>query len=110
MTDPIVPDPTPPTPPAAPAYAPAPTGTKQALSLTSFILGIVSVVLFITTWFAAIIGIVAVVLGFIARSREPGAPRWMALLGIILGFVGIIIAVIVIVIALAIVAAANNNR
>lgn len=99
-------------PPAAPVGASAgvaPAGAKKGLSLTSFILGIASVVLFIFSWFAAIIGVVAVILGFIGRSKEPGAPRWMWLLGIILGFVGIIIGVIVGVLAVAAVAYLQQN-
>ena len=119
MTDPVNPDstpaatPVPPAAPAAPVYAPAPTGAKKALSLTSFILGLFSVVFFWTSWFALIVGIVAVVLGFIGRSREKDAPKWMALVGIIAGFVGIVITVIVIIIAIALVASnaaiLNNN-
>lgn len=95
---------TPPPPPASPVGTPSsgvPTGAKKGLSLTAFILGIASVVLFIFSWFAAVIGLVAVILGFIGRSKEPGAPRWMWLLGIILGFVGIVIGVIVGVLAIA---------
>ena len=119
MTDPVNPDstpaatPVPPAAPAAPVYAPAATGAKKALSLTSFILGLFSVVFFWTSWFALIVGIVAVVLGFIGRSREKDAPKWMALVGIIAGFVGIVITVIVIIIAIALVASnaaiLNNN-
>jgi hypothetical protein len=109
MTDPLTPDPTtPPAPPVAPAYAPVATGAKKALSLTSFILGIASVVLFITSWFALLLGIAAVVIGFIARSREPGAPKWMSLLGLIFGFVGIVIAILVLVIAAIALASLNN--
>jgi hypothetical protein len=122
MTDPVNPDPTPaatPVPPAAPAapaapvYAPAATGAKKALSLTSFILGLFSVVFFWTSWFALIVGIAAVVLGFIGRSREKDAPKWMALVGIIAGFVGIVLSAIIIIIAIALVASnaaiLNNN-
>jgi hypothetical protein len=102
MTDPIVPEPTP--TPAAPAYAPAPVAgvaAKRALSLTSFILGLAGVILFWTTWFAILVGIAAVVLGFIGRSREPGAPKWMSLVGIIAGFVAIVLGVIILIVALA---------
>jgi hypothetical protein len=107
MTDPVTPEPTP-VPPAAPVYAPVATGPKKALSLTSFILGLVSVVLFITTWFAIVVGLAAVVIGFIAKSREPGAPRWMWLIGIIAGFVGIVIGGIVLIVLALLVAAAHS--
>jgi hypothetical protein len=105
MTDPVTPDPTtPPAPPVAPAYAPAPVGVKRGLSITAFVLGIVSVVLFITSWFAILLGIGAVVFGFIARAKEPQAPKWMWLVGIILGFVGIVIAGILVIVAIALIA------
>jgi hypothetical protein len=105
MTDPIVPEPTP--TPAAPAYAPAPApgaGAKRALSLTSFILGLAGVILFWTTWFAILVGIAAVVLGFIGRSREVGAPKWMSLVGIIAGFVAILLGAIILIAAIALAA------
>lgn len=117
-------------PPVAPAASPygavaAPTGgppaysgatpyggagpVKKALSLTSFIVGIASVFLFALNWVAAVIGVVAVVLGFIGRSREPGAPRWMWLTGIILGFVGIVIGIIVLLLVLALTSYLRQN-
>jgi hypothetical protein len=90
-----------PTAPAAPTYG-APGGApKRGLSLASFIVGLVGTVLFITNWFAILLGIVAVVLGFIGRSREKGAPRWMWLVGIILGFVAIVLGAIILIVGLA---------
>lgn len=100
---------TPPAPPVSPAYAAPVAGAKKGLSLTSFILGLASIVLFITSWFAVLLGIGAVVLGFIGRSKEPGAPRWMALVGIITGFVGIVLGVIVIVVTALFLSAYNSQ-
>jgi hypothetical protein len=96
MTDPIVPEPTP--TPAAPAYAPAPAaaGPKQALSLTSFILGIAGLVFSWVPFLGFLASLAAIILGFIGRKKEPAAPKWMSLIGIILGFVAIVIAIIVI--------------
>lgn len=87
---------TPPAAPAAPAYAPAPmAGPKQGLSLTSFILGIAAFVLSFFYGIGFLPGIAAVIVGFIAKGKEPQAPRWMWLIGIIGGFVAIGIGLIV---------------
>jgi hypothetical protein len=73
----------------------APTGgtsPKQGLSLTSFIVGLAG--LLILSWIpilGLIVGIAAVVLGFMAKGREPGAPQWMWIVGVIAGFVTILI-------------------
>jgi hypothetical protein len=88
-------------PDGAAGYGAGTGAVKKGLALTSFILGIASVALFVLNWIAAVIGLVAVILGFIARSREPGAPRWMWLTGIILGFIGIIIGVVLVIAAIA---------
>lgn len=91
------------TPPTYSAYGNegGAVSTKKGLSLTSFILGLAAMVLFLTSWFAILLGVVAVVLGFIGRAKEPNAPRWMKLLGIIFGFVGIVLGAVIIVIAIA---------
>ncbi|WP_187264900.1 DUF4190 domain-containing protein [Homoserinibacter sp. GY 40078] len=75
-------------PAAAPGYVP-PAPVKQTLSLVSFILGIISVLLSFVYGFGLIPAIVAVVLGFQGKKKEPGAPKWMWLTGIITGFVAI---------------------
>lgn len=106
MSDPIIPEPTdaqPPVAPPAPVYAPVATGGKRGLSLASFILGIVGVVFFWTSWLAVLIGLAAVILGFIARLRESQAPRWMWLVGIILGFVAIVLGMVLFITALVLV-------
>lgn len=55
---------------------------SNGFSIASFVLGIVSIP---TGWFAA--GILAIIFGFLARSREPQG-RTMSAWGIALGFVG----------------------
>ena len=89
---------TPPAAPAAPAYAPAPVaGPKQALSLTSFILGLASLVFSWALGFGFLLAVAAVILGFLGKSKEPQAPKWMWLIGIITGFVAIFISLIVLI-------------
>lgn len=99
MTDPIAPEPTPtPAPaPAAPVYAPVAAGPKQALSLTSFITGLASIVFLWVPGLGFLSGLAGIILGFIGRKREPGAPRWMSLVGIITGFVGVFLNLIFVV-------------
>jgi hypothetical protein len=82
---------------------------KQTLSLIAFILGLVSLVLF-SWWGGAVLpGIAAIVLGFIGRAREKGAPKWMWLVGIITGAVSIVITLIILIGAIALVAAGANE-
>ncbi|MET1043544.1 MAG: DUF4190 domain-containing protein [Microbacteriaceae bacterium] len=67
--------------PTPPSYAAAP---NQTLSILSLVLGIVSIIFGQTL----IIPIGAIVLGFLARTREP-ASRTMGTWGIVLGFVAL---------------------
>lgn len=118
---PLTPASAPPPPPySAPPVQPTAAGygaeigsnvgrPKKGLAVASFVIGIVSVVLFWTAWFASLLGVVALVLGFIARSRNPGAPRWMWITGIILGFLGLIGGVIVTVVYIALAAYVQSH-
>ena len=83
----------------APAPMPGPAGPKQSLSLTSFILGIAGLIFSWVPILPFLASLAAIIIGFIARKNEPGAPKWMALVGIILGFVAIGIAIIILVLA-----------
>ncbi|RQP08473.1 MAG: DUF4190 domain-containing protein, partial [Microbacteriaceae bacterium] len=77
---------------AAPGAAAAPV--KQTLSLISFILGIVGILLGFAGW-GLLFSIAAVVLGFMGKKREPQAPKWMWLTGLITGWAGIALNIIV---------------
>lgn len=71
-----------PRPDATTAASAAPASATNGFSIASLVLGIASIP---TGWFVA--GILAIVFGFLARSREPQA-RTMSTWGIVLGFVG----------------------
>ncbi|MEO6943823.1 MAG: hypothetical protein ABI053_03835 [Lacisediminihabitans sp.] len=100
-------------PPASPYVAPA-AGPKQGLSLTSFILGLVG---FLLAWipFVGIVGflagLAAVILGFIAKAKEKMAPKWMWIVGLVAGFIAILISIIYLVIIIAAfgIAASSGN-
>jgi len=72
---------------AAPAESIAPAApvaaTTNGFSITALVLGIAGIAL--GQW---LLSVAAVVLGFIARNREPGS-RIMANWGLVLGFVGV---------------------
>ncbi len=91
---------------SAPAAAPygAPTGygaatqgPKQTLSLTSFIVGLASLVFCWVPVLGIVGAIAAVIIGFIAKGRETQAPRWMWLVGIITGFVAILLSLLILI-------------
>lgn len=81
MTDPA-------TPPAAPTPAPAAAGPKQTLSLVGFILGIVAVIFLWAPIFGLLVGVAAIIVSSMGRKREPAAPKWMWMVGLIAGIVG----------------------
>jgi hypothetical protein len=82
------------TPPPAAPPAPAAAGPKQILSLISFIAGIAGVLLSAVPVFGFLVSVAGIVLGFLGRKREPGAPKWMATVGIITGFVGAVLGIL----------------
>lgn len=80
-----------------PGYGTGIQGPKQTLSLTSFILGLASLVFCWVPVLGFLGAVAAVVIGFIAKGREPGAPRWMWLVGIISGFAAILLSLLIII-------------
>jgi predicted phage tail protein len=73
-----------------PAYTPAPAASsKKTMAILSLVFGAVSIVfsLFLPILWI-LLAIAGVIHGFMSRTREPQA-RTMALIGIILSFVGI---------------------
>ncbi|HEV7742073.1 MAG TPA: hypothetical protein VGO65_06605 [Pseudolysinimonas sp.] len=102
MTDtpPVPPTPdTPPTPPAAsvppaPPAAPGVAGPKQTLSQVGFIAGLVG---FVFSWIPVLgflVSLAAIIISLMAKGREPGAPKWMWIVGLIGGIVGLVVGLI----------------
>lgn len=83
----------PPAAPAAPAYAPG-APVKQALSITGFVLGIGAIVFLWVPVFGFLVGIAGLIVSLLARSREPQAPNWMKILGLVLSIVGLALSII----------------
>ncbi|MGN6324388.1 hypothetical protein [Pseudolysinimonas sp.] len=100
-------------PPAAPTYsAPAYTPgapVKQTLSLVGFIVGLVA---FVFSWafiFGLLVAVAGLIISILARSREPQAPNWMKLVGLIASIVALVIGVIVLIFWIAVFVAAANS-
>lgn len=96
-----------PPPPAYPQAQPS-----SGLAIASMILGIVSCVTFCIWWLSLVCGVVAVVLGFVARSKiaaGTGGGKGMATTGIICGIIGPLLAILVIVLVIAGFAVFMNN-
>lgn len=81
-------------PAAAPYQAGATASPKQSLSLTSFITGIAGLIFSAIPGLGFLAAVAGVILGFIGKKKEPAAPRWMWMVGIIAGFVGILLSVV----------------
>jgi hypothetical protein len=80
-----------------PAGYPYSTGVAtppQTLSLTSFIVGLASLVFCWVPVLGFLGAVAAIVIGFIAKRKEPGAPKWMWLVGIISGFAAILLSLL----------------
>jgi hypothetical protein len=82
---------------AHPGYGAATPGPKQTLSLTSFIVGLASLVFCWVPVLGFLGAVAAVIIGFIAKGREPQAPKWMWLVGIISGFAAILLSLLILV-------------
>ena len=67
------------------------------LSLTTFILGISTVILSPTVFFPIVLGLLSIVIGALGKKNEPNAPSWMTSMGITLGVIGLAICAVLIV-------------
>ena len=84
--------------PVAPAYGAAPaTVPGKGLGIASMVVGIISLVLFCTTWIAMACAIVGAVLGGIAvkKAKDVGMKNGMAVAGLVCSIIALAIAAIV---------------
>ena len=114
MSDPSMPPPgTPPPPPPPPMGAPV--QQSNGMAVAALVLGILAIVTFWIPFFnivSIIMGIVALILGFLGRgrSKQPGVGGGgMAMTGIILGALAIVLSILVYVGALALFNTAAND-
>ena len=80
-------------------------GQKKGIAITGMVLGILSIILFFTSWVAMIIGIAGIILSIITLKKANKDPknyggRGMAIAGIICGAVGLVLAAVVLVITI----------
>lgn len=73
------------------AAAPAAPAVKQGLGLSSFITGLAGLLFFWFPGLGFLASLAAVILGFVGKKKEPQAPGWMWITGVITGFVGILL-------------------
>lgn len=86
--------PPPPPPPYAGGFTPPPTGPKNGLGIASLVIAIVALVMVWSVFGGVILGIVAVVIGFVARARVTKGEATnggVAIAGIVLGFLAIVV-------------------
>lgn len=89
--------PPPPPPPPYAGYAPPPAGPKNGLGIAALVLAIVGLVFCWTVAGGVILGAVAVVLGFVGRSRVKRGEATnggIAIAGIVLGFLAIVVSLV----------------
>jgi len=94
-------------------YAMPAAEPKNGLALAAMIVGIVSLVTLILVWFMAIpVGIVAIVLGVVARreaSKRAGLGRGQATAAIICGSIALVLSIVVVALMVLVVVSGTNT-
>lgn len=101
---------TPPTPPAAtppPAGTPA-AGPKQTTSIIGFVLGLAAFVFGWVFILGILLGVAAIIVSLMAKGREPGAPKWMWIVGLVGGIIGALVGLIVVIVTVGLFATAGT--
>ena len=102
-------------PPPPPAYSNQPgfaAEKKNGLGTTSLVLGIISIVAILTVIGGVVLGLIGVILGFIARGRVKRGEAdngGVAIAGIMTSMVGLLVSVLLIVIGVVFFADDFNN-
>lgn len=81
------------------------TTKKNGMATASMVLGIISLALFWTVWLGLIVGVVAIILGVVAKNQIKADPSMagsagQAKGGLIMGIIGVVLAIVMIVIGL----------
>jgi hypothetical protein len=74
---------------------PPAAGPKQTQSLVGFILGIAAFVLSWVFILGLLLGVGAIIVSLMAKGKEPGAPKWMWIIGLVGGILGVVTGLIV---------------
>ena len=91
------------TPQAYPGFTPPPAGRGNGLAAGSLVVGLVALVAALTLFGGAILGIAAVMMGFVARrrvKRGEATGGGVALAGIVVGFIATVASLLIIWLAL----------
>jgi uncharacterized membrane protein len=82
-------------------YGMAPPAPRNGLGTAGMVLGIISIVVFLLSWIAAIIGILAIIFGAIGRKRAKqglATNRGHATAGLVCGIIGTVLGIIILII------------
>src|SRR5258707_3019239 len=87
----------PPPPPPYSGFTPPPTGPRNGLGITALVLAIIGLVFCWTVAGGVVLGLCAIIIGFVARgrvTRGEATNGGIAIAGIVLGFLAIIVSLI----------------
>ncbi len=74
----------------------APSARSKGFAITSLVLGILSLVCCCTVYLPPVLGVLAIVFGILSRSGNPKRMSAMAIVGIILGVIGMVVSIAII--------------
>jgi len=87
----------PPPPQPYPGFAPPPIGPRNGLGIAALVLAIIGLVFCWTVFGGVVLGVCAVIIGFVARgrvTRREATNGGVAIAGIVLGFLAIIVSLV----------------
>ncbi|MFK7783658.1 MAG: DUF4190 domain-containing protein [Crocinitomicaceae bacterium] len=87
---------------------------KNGMATAAMVLGIISLALFWTGWLGLIVGVVAIILGVVAKNQIKADPSMagsagQAKAGLIMGIIGTVLAIVMLVLAYMALSALENS-